>query len=205
APLFRSAYDDVAWALPVSLGLDVKAIEDETVRQVPLSSVGEDVAYKGEVEGDGSFYVLRDAGQEGLLAACVRLARFKVEAAEKSFGSGGQDYPAGSWIIPGQPGLRAALDAVASELALDFQPASGAPDVKRHLLDLPRLAGLRSWSDTQSAGWVRMILDEEKVPYAVIMDDDVKKGLLRERFDVIVYPDTGRSLKDIATGIDPRQ
>ncbi|PYQ20905.1 MAG: peptidase, partial [Acidobacteria bacterium] len=27
---------------------------------------------------------------------------------------------------------------------------------------------------------------------------------LRERFDLILYPDTGRSLKDIATGIDPK-
>jgi Zinc carboxypeptidase len=198
------AYDDVAWALPVSLGVETKPIEDESVRQVPLSSVSEDVAYKGEVEGEGSFYLLRDTGQEGLLAARVRLARFKVEAAEKSFGSGGQDYPAGSWIIPGQPGLRAALDSVASELALDFQPASGAPDVKRHPLDWPRLAVLQAWYDTQSAGWMRMIFDEEKIPYTVVMDDDVKKGLLRERFDVIVYPDTGRSLKDIATGIDPR-
>src|SRR4029450_779503 len=63
----------------------------------------------------------------------------------------------------------------------------------------PRLAVLQAWYDTQSAGWVRMIFDEEKIPYTVVMDDDVKKGLLRERFDVIGYPDTGRSLKDIAT------
>ena len=40
-------------------------------------------------------YLLRDTGQEALLAARVRLARFKVEAAEKPFGSGGQDYPRG--------------------------------------------------------------------------------------------------------------
>lgn len=32
----------------------------------------------------------------------------------------------------------------------------------------------------------------------------VRKGGLRDRFDVILYPHTGRTLKDIATGIDPR-
>ncbi len=198
------AYDDVAWALPVSLGVEVKTIEDEAVRQVPTTSVGEAVSYKGEVEGDGAFYLLRDTGQEALLAARVRLARFKVEAAEKGFGSGGQDYPAGSWIITGAPGLRAALDAVATDFGLDFEPASGAPDVKRHLVDLPRLALMQTWNDTQSAGWVRMIFDDEKVPYTLIMDEDVRRGGLRERFDVILYPNTARSLKDVVTGIDPR-
>ena len=89
------AYDDVAWALPVALGIDSKAIEDETVRGVKLSPVAERVAYKGQVGGDAGVYLIRDSGQEGLLAARVRLAGFKVEAAEKSFSAGGKDYPAG--------------------------------------------------------------------------------------------------------------
>jgi hypothetical protein len=198
------AYDDVAWALPVSLGVEVKAIEDEAVRQVALAAVTEPVAYKGQVASDGAVYLVRDTGQEALLAARVRLAKFKVEAAETAFGSGGQDYPAGSWIIPAQPGLRGALDGVASDLGLEVEAASGAPDVKRHLLDLPRLAVLQAWNDTQSAGWVRMIFDDQKVPYTLIMDDDVRRGGLRERFDLILYPDTGRGLKDIVNGIDPR-
>ena len=75
--------------------------------------------------------------------------------------------------------------------ALDFDAARRAPDVQRHLVDLPRLAVLQTWSDTQSAGWVRMIFDDEKIPYTLIMDEDVRKGGLRERFDVILYPDTG--------------
>ena len=197
------AYDDVAWALPPSLGVEVKAIEDEAVRQVPVAPVKEPVAYKGQVASDGAVYLVRDTGQEALLAARVRLAKFKVEAAEKAFGSGGQDYPAGSWIIPAQPGLKPVLDAVAADLALEFEAASGSPDVKRHLLDWPRLAVLQAWNDTQSAGWVRMIFDDQKIPYTLIMDEDVRRGALRERFDVILYPDTGRSLKDIVNGIDP--
>jgi hypothetical protein len=198
------AYDDVAWALPVALGVEVKTIEDEAVRQVALDPVTEPVAYKGQLPGEAACYLLRDSGQEALLAARVRLAGFKVEAAEKGFTSGGKDYPAGSWIVTAQPALRSALENVATELALDFDAASAVPDVKRHLEDLPRLALLQTWSDTQSAGWLRMIFDDQKVPYTLIMDEDVRKGSLRERFDLILYPDTGRSLKDIVNGIDPR-
>jgi hypothetical protein len=49
-----------------------------------------------------------------------------------------------------------------------------------------------------------MILDDQKVPYTLVMDEDVRRSGLRERFDLILYPDTGRSLKDIVNGIDPR-
>ena len=198
------AYDDVAWALPVSLGIETKPIEDEAVRSVKLAPVSDPVAYKGQVASDAGVYLVRDSGQEALLAARVRLAGFKVEAAEKAFSAGGKDYPAGSWIVSGQTGLRSAVENVAADLAIDVDTAARAPEVKRHLVDLPRLAVLQAWNDTQSAGWVRMIFDDEKVPYTLIMDEDVRKGGLRERFDLILYPDTGRGLKDIATGIDTR-
>jgi len=197
------AYDDVAWALNVSLGIEVKPIEDEVVRQVPVEPLSQAVAYKGQT-ARGSVYVVRDSGQEALLAARVRLAGFKVEAASTKFSADGRDYPAGSWIVGAQVGLESALESAAAELGIDVDAVGALPDVKRHVVDLPRLALLQAWSDTQSAGWVRMIFDDQKIPYALIMDEDVRKGGLRQRFDVILYPDTGRSLKDIVNGIDPR-
>ena len=198
------AYDDVAWALPVSLGVDSTPIEDASVRQVQMAPVTDVVSYAGQVGPEATVYLVRDSGQEAFLAARVRLAGFKVEAAEKSFSHGGKDYPAGSWIISGLTGLRPAIEKLSTDLALDFDSAAAIPDVKRHLVDLPRLAVLQSWMDTQSPGWVRMIFDAEKIPYTLIMDEDVRKGGLRERFDLILFPETGRSLKDMATGIDPK-
>ena len=197
-------YDDVAWALPFGFGVEVKPIEDEAVRAVPVMPVTEDLRPRGAIEADAAFYLVRDTGQESLLAARVRLARFKVEAAEMAFSSGGIDYPAGSWVVPAQAGLRPTLEQVASDLALDVAAADAAPSVPRHAVDLPRLAVLQTWSDTQSAGWLRMILDDRGVPYTLIMDDDVKRGGLRARFDVIVFPNNDDNLKDIVNGIDPR-
>jgi hypothetical protein len=92
---------------------------------------------------------------------------------------------------------------VADELGLDFVSAP-APDVARHPADWPRLAILQAWSDTQSPGWMRMVLDERKVPYTLIMDEDVRRGGLNARFDVIVMPNSDDSLRDIVNGIDPK-
>ena len=199
-----AAYDDVAWALPVSLGVEVKAIGDEAVKTVAVAPVTENVVLRAEAPAAGAYYLLADSGQEALLEARVRLSRFKVEAAEAKFTSDGRDYPAGSWILADQPGLEAALGSVAANLALRFDTAAAAPAVARHALDLPRLAVLQTWTSTQSAGWVRMIFDDQKVPYTLIMDEDVRKGGLRSRFDVILYPETDGSLRRIVGGIDPK-
>ena len=199
------AYDDVAWALPVALGVETKPIEDEAVRSVKLAPVTEPVALPGPGwrARRPSTWCATPARRRCSRRACGSRAS-RSRRPRRPSRAGGKDYPAGSWIVTGQAGLRSALENVAAELALDFDARASAPDVKRHLVDLPRLALLQTWNDTQSAGWVRMIFDDEKIPYTLIMDEDVRKGGLRERFDVILYPDTGRSLKDIATGIDPK-
>jgi hypothetical protein len=196
-------YDNVGWALPFTLGVEVTVIEDAAVRDIEAELLTEDIAYSGKVMGDKGFYLIKDTGQEALLAARVRLADFEVEAAEKSFSVDETEYPAGSWIISDQPGLRPALENVADSLGIDVVAVQAAPDVSRHRLDLPRLALLQTWSDTQSAGWLRMVFDDEKVPYTLIMDEDIRAGGLAKRFDVIVFPNTDDGLKSIINGIDP--
>jgi hypothetical protein len=197
-------YDDVGWALPFTMGLEATPIEDESVLQTNCALVPEDVAYSGEIEGEGSYYLIRDRGQEAFLSVRALLSDFDVEVAEKSFQAGGVEYPAGSWIVSEQPGLRSALEKAAADFGIDVSASDTSPDVPRHRIELPRLALLQTWSDTQSAGWLRMIFDDEAVPYALIMDEDVKQGGLEERFDVIVFPNTRRDLKGIIQGIDPK-
>jgi Zinc carboxypeptidase len=197
-------YDDVGWALPFSFGVEAHTIEDPAVREVPIEPVTAPVVYRGRVDGSGPVYLLADAGQESLLEARARLAGFRVEAAGQEFRHKGRKFPAGSWVIASREGLRPVLEKAAEELALEFVSASSAPEVARHELDLPRLAVLQTWGDTQSPGWVRMILDERKVPYTLIMDEDVRGGKLGERFDVILFPNTDDGLKDMVNGIDPR-
>jgi hypothetical protein len=196
-------YDDVAWDLPSTLGVAVTRIADASVRNVAATRIDAAPRYRGTVTGSGPAYLLKDVGQESLLAARVRLALFDVQVAERAFASGGVEYPAGSWIVRGEAAARDALAAAAGELGLDFASAP-VPDVPRHAADWPKLAVLQTWSDTQSAGWMRMAFDERRVPYALIMDGDVRAGGLRARFDVIVMPNSDEGLKTLVNGIDPK-
>ena len=204
-------YDDVSWSLAVHFGLEAKAIDDAAVKNVALTPLplgfGPGLTpAAGKVNGAGPVYLLRDTGQEALLALRARLGAFRVEIAEKPFKAGDKDYPAGSWIIGAQvqKGLGDALSRAASELALDFDSAPAAPDVARHESKLPRLAVWHLWTDTQAVGWIRLVLDREKVPYAYIRDEDIRAGRLREKYDVIVFGDNWSGLQGQIHGIDKK-
>jgi hypothetical protein len=197
-------YDDVSWALPVHYGLEAKRVDDAKVMEAALEPLAPGFAVAGKVDGTGPVYLLRDSGQEGLMALRARLSAFRVEIVEKAFKSGDKDYPAGSWVIADQKGLADALKKAAAELALEFDSAAAAPDVARHESKLPRLAVWHTWADTEAVGWVRYVLDREKVPYAYIRDEDVRAGRLRERYDVIVFGHNYLGLQDQIHGIDKK-
>ncbi len=197
-------YDDVSWALPVHFGLAAIAIADPSVRDVHLAPVDGPLRPAGTVQGAGPLFLLRDTGQEGLLEARYRLGRFRVDVAEKPFRAGGLDYPAGSWILAGQPGLLDAVVGVARDLGLDFASAASAPDVARHEAPPPRIGVLVPWADTDSIGWIRYALDARGVPYTYLRDEDVRAGRLRDRVDVILYGNVDLDLAGQIHGIEPK-
>jgi hypothetical protein len=194
-------YDDVSWALPVHYGVETVSVGDRRIFDVPLDPLTADVPVSGSVAGHGPVFLLADTGQEALLEARYRLQGFAVEIAERAFQSGSKDYSAGSWILPPQAGLEDALVRVARELALDFDSTSSAPDVPRHDAAAPRLGVWVPWADTDSIGWLRYTLDQRRVPYTYLRDEDLRAGGLRELVDVILYGSVDLDLQGQIHGI----
>jgi hypothetical protein len=180
-------YDDISWAFPAHYRLNVFPIADASVKGVTLSPPLREAPHPvGSVTGLGPVFLMKDTGQEALLAARYRLAGFRAEVAEHAFHAAGADFPAGSWLLPAQEGLAAALRGVAEE-GLDFTSAASAPDVPRHDAPAPRLGVWVPWADTDSIGWIRYSLDQRRVPYTYVRDEDIRAGRLREKVDVLLY------------------
>jgi hypothetical protein len=197
-------YDDVSWSLPIHFGLEAKRIDDAKIKEVQLAPVPKAVPAQGNINGAGPVYLLKDSGQEGLLALRARLAAYRVEIAEKAFKSAEKDFPAGSWILADQKGLADTLKKAAADLAADFESASALPEVPRHESRVPRLAVWHTWADTEAVGWIRYIFDREKIAYAHIRDEDVRAGGLREKFDVIIFGHNYLGLQEQIHGIDKK-
>ena len=58
------------------------------------------------------------------------------------------------------------------------------PDVPRHAEKAARIGVWVPWADTDSIGWLRYSLDQRKIPYTYLRDEDIRAGALRDRVDV---------------------
>jgi hypothetical protein len=61
-----------------------------------------------------------------------------------------------------------------------------------------RIAIYRSYAPSMDEGWTRWVFDQYRIPYASVVDRDVRAGGLRARFDVLVLPD--QSPRELARG-----
>ena len=185
-------YDDMSWAYPVGFGVDAIRVDDEKVKSVASKLLVEDARADGLVKGKGPVYLLRDEGQEALLAARFRLSEFEVAIAKQPFTAGKQEYPPGSWIIragddKSRGRLDSAIESLSKELALDFQSARISPEVNSNTSTVPRIGLWVPWADTDMMGWIRYIFDRDDIPYTYLRDEDLRAGDLNEKVDVIVY------------------
>jgi hypothetical protein len=104
-------------------------------------------------------------------------------------------------LVAASPQLRSEIE----KLGLQAVALPGVPSVPKHSVDLPRLAVYSSWGNTQDVGWVRYALDHFEVGYDLIYKERVRKGNLRDSFDVIVIPNQGRnSAKSIVFDVESK-
>jgi Zinc carboxypeptidase len=197
----EAPYDDVSWELPANYHLQAIPTADPSILQAGLTPLTDVPHPAGRVSGSGPLYLLRDTGQESFLAARYRLANFEIQIAEREFESGGTKFPAGSWILAPQPGLGEAIAATAEELGLDFMQTSTTPEVPRHKAKAPRIGLWVPWADTDSIGWIRYSLDQRKVPYTYLRDEDIRAGNLSARIDVMLYGHVDLELAEQIEGL----
>ncbi len=194
-------YDDVSWELPANYHLQAIPTADASIRNVALTVLKDPPHIAGHISGSGSTYLLKDTGQESLLAARYRLADFKIQIAEHEFEQDGASFPAGSWILPDQTGLQDAIQSGATELGLDFVRTSTALNVPHHIAPAPRIGVWVPWADTDSIGWIRYTLDQRRVPYTYLRDEDIRAGNLRSKIDVLLYGHVDLELAEQIEGL----
>ena len=197
-------YDDVSWELPANYHLDALPTADTSIRNAALTPLAEAPHVAGHVSGAGPVYLLKDTGQESFLAARYRLANFEIQIAERAFDENDAKFPAGSWIIAEQPGLREAIQSAAAELGLDFTQVAAPPDVPHHAAKAPRIGVWVPWADTDSIGWIRYSLDQRKVPYTYLRDEDIRAGNLSSKIDVLLYGHVDLELAEQIEGLPKR-
>jgi hypothetical protein len=167
--------------------VDVKEIKDEAVLDVPTTRVDR-VTVRGRLLGKGSAgYAIAHHGSNNMIALRQALRAVPMKIAEASFTGESIEFPAGSFVISPPTDATAVRDAV-ERFGLTAVALTSLPGVPMHDADLPRVAIYSPWTGTQETGWVRFTFDRFGIPYDLIYKERVRKGSLRNDYDVIVMP-----------------
>ncbi len=192
-------YDDTGWTVQYLRNVKLSPIHDAAVLQRPMTLLTRDAAVQGAITGAGSVVLFNHNGDNALVGLRFRLKGVRMLAAEAPFDMGGKHYAAGSFILPGAN--RATVDRVAAELGVSGEAVAAAPSVRTHELSTPRIGYLHSWLYTQDEGWWRAALDRYGIPYTYMADTRAREGRLRAKFDVIIYPTVGSTVRDQLVGV----
>ncbi len=196
-----TTYDDTGWTMGMMSHATVVESADKLILDAKVDPVAM-AAVTGAVKGTGAVTAILHNGSNSLATLRYRLKDLKFEAIERSFKAGDTELPAGTLLVDSSARVKSEVE----KLGLQAVALAQAPNVPRHLVDLPRTAMFTTWGNTQDVGWVRYALDQFEVSYDLIYKERIKKGNLRADYDVLVIPSQGGrgGSKGLVFDVDPR-
>lgn len=201
-------YDDIAWTLGYLYGVDVRTEDSIEYSRSVLKLLNEDVKYEGKLMGTGVNYVLRYKAQNTVLPALYWLKAENKDAVAIVIDSNTTVAGVKDTLEKGSILFRNLTQEQAKKMAarfgFDLQATKTASVAKQHTVTLPRVAIYHTWYNTQDEGWARYTFEQMGIPYTSIQKDDLKKGELRKRFDVILIPRTTGTVSDFINEIDKK-
>src|SRR6267378_2404102 len=196
-------YDDTGWTLQYVRNVALRAINDTAVLHGPTTLLSADARVKGEVTSSSgsTTYLIAPTTESGLIQFRLALRDVRMWASEDSFTVAQRTWGRGTTIIPAVAGLEGRIRPAAESLGLSVVGVANAPPVARHELDLPRIALVHSWLNTQNEGWVRYAFDVLKIPYTYLSVQQLNRRDLLRQFNLLVLPYVSNNPQQIVNGL----
>jgi hypothetical protein len=184
-------YDVAGWTLPMQMGVAVDRVE-QTFEPPPSTRLTQATITPAAVWGERkpSHYVIDGRGN-GASIALNRLhaAGLTVSWTTQPVELQGYTYGAGALVVAEATTARPVVERIARELGLRVTAARGAPPASAVQLARVRVGLYKSWVENIDEGWTRWLLEQYEFPYESLSDQDIRRGGLRSRVDVVVIPD----------------
>jgi len=184
----RPPYDVAGWTLPFTMGVRADIVNGPfTANLVKVDSI---VPTPGRIEGQGDVFILKNRTNAESRAVAELLA------------AGQTVTMLGDSLVVRGPRARAILSEQAARHGFTVSAVRTAPGAGqgRTRQRLPRIGLYQPWTGNIDEGWTRWLFEQYGISYTALHDDDIKKGGLGQRFDVIVLPDADGSA--ILRGVD---
>ena len=196
----RRRFLGVARALP---GLKVIPTADSSVRSAALTPLTEEPHPAGAVAGAGPVFLMKDTGQEGLLAARYRLAEIQDRNRRtRSSAQAAPTFPAGSWILPAQEWTGRTRSAPPPPISDWTSPASRPRQTFRGIeaSAAASACGCLGRIPIRSAGSATRSISA-RFPISIFGMRTFAPGTLRDQVDVLLYGHVDLELAEQIQGL----
>lgn len=195
----KRPYDLTAWTLPLMMNVKVYNISSKF--NVKYGELKEIVYPDGIIVGDVNakyFIASPESNSSYKLVFSLLTSGFKVCRSLDSIEVSGIKLPPGAFIFENSDRLKNCLNRLLKNLPLILYSCNNLPNVKMIDLSIPRIGIYRNWTPNAEEGWARFLFETFGIPYVSIGNDDIRRGILNSRFDVIIIP--GHDMKNIIDG-----
>jgi len=156
---------------------------DEPVR-ADLEKVTAELTPEGRVPAGAALYALDGRLNDSFRAVNLLLDR---GIAVRRFHRPWKDRRPGDFLVAAPAKT---LVEIARRTGVDFIPLSADPGEQARPLQRLRIGMYqRYWGGNMDEGWTRLLLEQFGFPYKSVMDAEIKKGGLRQNYDVFILPD----------------
>jgi hypothetical protein len=180
-------YDLASFTLGDHMGVESFPVEDKLTAK--LEKLTSPPRLTGKITGSGAAGWLLTPDWNDSFRAVNRV--LKAGGAVYRLPNPPEPWAPGTFWIPASGSTSAAsVQALAVEFGLPFTAVATPPAGRLSLLRPLRL-GLyhRYFGGNADEGWTRFIFDTWEFPYTRVEADEIKKGGLRERYDVLMFAD----------------
>jgi len=194
-------YDDTGWTLQYVRNVALRPINDTTVLHAAATLITADARVKGQVSGasGAAAYLIAPTTESGLIQFRFALRDIRMWASEDSFSVDRRSFGRGTTVVDGIAPAR--IKQAAESLGLNVVSVATVPTVAKHELDLPKIALVHSWLNTQNEGWVRYAFDVLGIPYRYLSVQQLKNRELLKQFNVLVLPYVSNNAQQIVNGL----
>jgi hypothetical protein len=156
---------------------------DEPVR-ADLEKVAGELTPEGHVPAGAALYALDGRLNDSFRAVNLLLDR---GVAVRRLHRAWQDRRPGDFLVAAPA---ESLAEIARRTGVDFIPLSKDPGENVRPLQRLRIGMYqRYWGGNMDEGWTRLLLEQFGFPYKSVLDAEIKKGGLRQNYDVFILPD----------------
>jgi len=185
----RPPYDVAGWTLPFTMGVRAEVVDAPfTANLIKVDSVVPEPGHIAGIARTGEMFVLRNRtnGESRAVAALLTAAQSVTVSGD-------------SLIVRG-PQARRILGEQSALHGFTVTAVPSAAVTGKTVHQMPRIALYQPWTGNIDEGWTRWLFEQYGITYTTVHDNDLRRGKLRQRFDVIVLPN--ESPRGLLQGVD---